>query len=111
MAATQADGIQEVAVDVTFLRMDAPPADPPRPLPPGLRIDHASRCSVPFYRYLYDTVGEPWLWWMRRTASDADLAALVFRTIPDAGRVLRAGCRGRDTLGVATRTGGRWKRS
>jgi GNAT superfamily N-acetyltransferase len=73
----QADGIQEVAVDVTFLRMDAPPSDPPRQLPPGIRIDQARQCSVPFYRYLYDTVGEPWLWWMRRTASDAELASLL----------------------------------
>jgi GNAT superfamily N-acetyltransferase len=77
MAAMQADGIQEVAVDVTFLRMDAPPSDPPRALPPGIRIDQARQCSVPFYRYLYDTVGEPWLWWMRRTASDAELASLL----------------------------------
>jgi len=77
MAATQMDGIEDVAVDVTFLRMDAPPADPPWPLPPGARIDQAMHCSVPFYRYLYDTVGAPWLWWMRRTASDADLAALL----------------------------------
>ena len=66
-----------MTVDVTFLRMDTPPADPPPPLPSGLRIEHAAQCSVPFYRYLYDTVGEPWLWWMRRTASDADLAALL----------------------------------
>ena len=77
MAMTVAEPVQEVAVDVTFLRMDAPPADPARPLPPGVRVEHARYCSVPFYRYLYDTVGEPWLWWMRRTASDAELAALL----------------------------------
>jgi hypothetical protein len=77
MAATQADAVQEVAVDVTFLRMDAPPADPAPPLPGDARIEQARHCSVPFYRYLYDTVGEPWLWWMRRTASDAELAALL----------------------------------
>lgn len=69
--------VQDVTVDVTFLRMDAPPRTPSRALPPGLRVEQARRCSVPFYRYLYDTVGEPWLWWMRRTAADADLAALL----------------------------------
>ncbi len=77
MATTIAEQVQEVAVDVTFLRMEAPPADPPRPLPEGVRVEQALHCSVPFYRYLYDTVGEPWLWWMRRTASDAELAALL----------------------------------
>ena len=72
-----AEPVLQVAVDVTFLRMDAPPTDPPRPLPDGVRVDRALHCSVPFYRYLYDTVGEPWLWWMRRTATDAELAALL----------------------------------
>ena len=76
MAATM-NAVQEVTVDVTFLRMESRPVDPPRPLPPDLRVEQARHCSVPFYRYLYDTVGEPWLWWMRRTASDADLAALL----------------------------------
>ena len=72
-----AEPVMQVAVDVTFLRMDAPPAAPPRPLPGGARVERALHCSVPFYRYLYDTVGEPWLWWMRRTATDAELAALL----------------------------------
>jgi GNAT superfamily N-acetyltransferase len=72
-----AEPVMQVAVDVTFLRMDDPPAGPPRPLPDGARVERALHCSVPFYRYLYDTVGEPWLWWMRRTAADAELAALL----------------------------------
>lgn len=66
-----------VAVDVTFLRMDAPPADPPPRLPPDCTVAAATRCSVPFYRYLYDTVGGPWLWWLRRTLADEDLAQLL----------------------------------
>lgn len=69
--------VEEVTVDVTFLRMDTPPGDPPRPLPPEVRVEHARHCSVAFYRYLYDTVGEAWLWWMRRTATDAELSALL----------------------------------
>lgn len=67
----------DVAVDVTFLRMDAPPAEHARPLPQGLRIERVARCSVPFYRYLYDTVGGPWLWWMRRAAPDSEIAAVL----------------------------------
>lgn len=73
-AAEAAEPTVPVAVDVTFLRMDAPPADPPRPLPAGCTVVAVRRCSVPFYRYLYDTVGGPWLWWLRRTMADADLA-------------------------------------
>jgi GNAT superfamily N-acetyltransferase len=71
------EAVVKVAVDVTFLRMDALPPDTSRPLPPDVRVERVRRCSVPFYRYLYDTVGEPWLWWMRRVATDAELAALL----------------------------------
>jgi hypothetical protein len=33
--------------------------------------------SVPFYRYLYNTVGADYLWWLRRTTPDHELAALL----------------------------------
>ena len=66
-----------VAVTVTFLRMDRPPANPAPPFPPGVRIERAEMCSVAFYRYLYDTVGAPYVWWLRRAASDDKLAALL----------------------------------
>lgn len=74
---TMAEPCVEVAVDVTFMRMGAPPAGPPVALPEGVLIETVARCSVPFYRYLYDTVGGPWLWWMRRAASDAEIAAIM----------------------------------
>jgi GNAT superfamily N-acetyltransferase len=32
---------------------------------------------VPFYRYLYDTVGHDYVWWLRRTLPDAELAAIL----------------------------------
>lgn len=63
-----------VTVDVTFLRMEAPPAQPAAPLPPDCAVVAVQRCSVPFYRYLYEAVGAPWLWWLRRTTPDAELA-------------------------------------
>jgi GNAT superfamily N-acetyltransferase len=66
-----------VAVTVSFLRMDAPPAEAAPALPPGVTVVPVARCSVPFYRYLYDTVGADYLWWLRRTAPDAELARLL----------------------------------
>ena len=66
-----------VGVTVTFLRMEAPPAAPAPPLPPGFSLVRVAACSVPFYRYLYNTVGADYVWWLRRTASDAELAGLL----------------------------------
>lgn len=71
--------VTRVAVDVTFLRMDAAPADRPLALPDGTSVVRLGRCSVPFYRYLYDTVGRDWLWWLRRTVPDEEIAALLAR--------------------------------
>lgn len=66
-----------VAVVVTFLRMDAPPAAPAPALPADMDVRLEPYCSVATYRYLYNTVGAPYLWWLRRTASDQQLAALL----------------------------------
>ncbi|WP_149539700.1 GNAT family N-acetyltransferase [Siccirubricoccus phaeus] len=66
-----------VAVDVTFLRMDRRPTDPAPCLPPEARMERVARCTVPFYRYLYDTVGHRYVWWLRRTVPDAQLAELL----------------------------------
>jgi GNAT superfamily N-acetyltransferase len=75
----QREPITRIAVDVTFLRMEAPPADPAPSLPAGASVLRLARCSVPFYRYLYDTVGRDWVWWLRRTVPDEELAALLAR--------------------------------
>jgi len=66
-----------VAVTVTFLRMDERPADPPRPLPKTTPLITLAACTVPFYRYLYDTVGGPHLWWLRRSLPDAAIEAIL----------------------------------
>ena len=76
-AASGGEAVVHVAVDVTFLRMDRPPASPPPPLPPDARVERLSRPTVPFYRYLYDTVGHDYVWWLRRTLPDAELAAIL----------------------------------
>ena len=68
--------LTRVGVTVTFLRMDRPP--PPGPaLPPDCALLRVARCTVPFYRYLYGTVGGPYVWWLRRTLSDAALTGLL----------------------------------
>jgi GNAT superfamily N-acetyltransferase len=67
----------QVAVTVTFLRMDQRPASPPRPLPETTSLVTLAACTVPFYRYLYDTVGGPYLWWLRRSLSDATIETLL----------------------------------
>jgi GNAT superfamily N-acetyltransferase len=77
-AAEERDATVTAAVDVTFLRMDAPPEGPGRPLPPGAVVARVRpRCAVPFYRFLYNTVGQDYLWWLRRAAPDAEIAAIL----------------------------------
>jgi len=61
---------------VTYLEMFERP--PPLPSPPPLgkiALMRAEACTVSFYRYLYETVGTPWVWFERRLWSDAALAA------------------------------------
>ena len=65
-----------VAVRVTFMRKDTRDK-PPRPLPADTTLVRLADCSVPFYRYLYGTVGGPYLWWLRRSLRDAELAAIL----------------------------------
>jgi hypothetical protein len=66
-----------VGVTVTFLRMDHKPAAPPPTLPIGLQLVRVATPSVAFYRYLYDTVGADYVWWLRRTVPDNELRALL----------------------------------
>jgi GNAT superfamily N-acetyltransferase len=70
-------GSTRVAVTVTFLRMDAPSAAAPRPLPGGVDLVRLTQPSLTFYRYLYGTVGADHLWWLRRAMSDEQLAGLL----------------------------------
>jgi GNAT superfamily N-acetyltransferase len=72
-----ADAIVQVAVDVTFLKLSAPPRAAGPALPAGLQMVRVRRCAVPYYRFLYDTIGREWLWWMRRTQTDDQLGHLL----------------------------------
>ena len=63
---------------ITYLEMLERPARPRVPAPlDKLALMRAESCTVSFYRYLYDTVGEPWLWFERRLIDDAALAAQI----------------------------------
>src|SRR5512145_3091732 len=64
---------------VTYLEMLKPPTRPTVPAPPVGKIAllRAERCTVSFYRYLYNTVGEPWLWWERRLLTDTELKRII----------------------------------
>jgi hypothetical protein len=64
---------------ITYLEMREKPSAPPVPAPSvgKLALMRAEQCTVSFYRYLYETVGTPWLWFERRLLADAVLAAQV----------------------------------
>jgi GNAT superfamily N-acetyltransferase len=63
---------------VTYLEMTQRPQRPPVPVPAGkLALLRAERCTVSFYRFLYGTVGAPWLWFERLVWSETKLAALI----------------------------------
>ena len=42
-----------------------------------LAVLRAEKPTLSFYRYLYETIGRPWLWTDRRDMSDDALAALI----------------------------------
>ena len=67
-----------LADTITYLEMRDRPAGRRIPAPPEkLALMRAENCTVSFYRYLYNTVGEPWLWVERRLIDDAALAAQI----------------------------------
>jgi len=71
-------GPRRIETVVTYLEMKAPPPLRPSHQPPHkLALLRVGAPSVPFYRYLYGTVGEPWFWYERRQLSDGELAATI----------------------------------
>jgi len=62
-----------VAVVVTFLRINRRPERPVAVFPEGAAL-RAERLDVAGYRALYNEVGGPWLWWLRRVMPDELLA-------------------------------------
>jgi ribosomal protein S18 acetylase RimI-like enzyme len=63
---------------ITYLEMHVKPTAPPVPAPFGkLALMRAEDLTVSFYRYLYETVGTPWLWYERRLLDDTTLATQI----------------------------------
>lgn len=71
------EAVVRVGVVVTFLRMDRAPMDAAPALPADVQVRQVANCSVEQYRFLYNTVGAEYVWWLRRTLSDRQLAALL----------------------------------
>ena len=75
---SQRNGSGVLEVTITYFEMRRRPAAPaPGPPRADLAILQAVRPTASFYRYLYDTVGAPWLWWERRRLDDSSLRAIV----------------------------------
>ncbi|MDP2698198.1 GNAT family N-acetyltransferase [Thalassospira sp.] len=67
-------------VVVTFLEMTDAPNRPAAIVPPGkVAIVRAENPTLSFYHYLYNTVGEPWMWWSRRLMDDEELGTILAR--------------------------------
>ena len=63
---------------ITYLEMLERPTGRRVPAPlDKLALMRAENSTLSFYRYLYDTVGEPWLWVERRQIEDAALLAQI----------------------------------
>jgi GNAT superfamily N-acetyltransferase len=57
--------------------MERPPRTPAPALPPDVSVVRLQQPSVAFYRYLYNTVGADYVWWLRRTMPDQELRQLL----------------------------------
>lgn len=72
------DEKRRIPMVVTFLEMTSKPSALPPPVPRGkIAIIRAMNPPVHFYRYLYDTIGDPYYWVDRRKLSDLELAAII----------------------------------
>ena len=64
----------KLGVTITYLEMTERPDALPAVTPPkGTTLLRAEQPPVSFYRYLYNTVGGPWLWYERRAMDDETL--------------------------------------
>lgn len=70
------DGMLETIV--TYLEMLSPPTSPPPPPPAEpIALLRAEQPTVSFYRFLYNSVGEPWFWWIRKGMDDDKLLSNI----------------------------------
>jgi ribosomal protein S18 acetylase RimI-like enzyme len=65
-------------IEITYLEMRAPPPRSQLPRPTGsVELLRARDPTLSFYRYLYNTVGEPWWWYERRQLDDTRLREII----------------------------------
>ena len=65
-------------VTITYLQMmRQPTGTPKRPPLSDLAVFRVKQPALPFYRFLYNQVGQPWLWYERRAMSDSDLQDIL----------------------------------
>jgi GNAT superfamily N-acetyltransferase len=70
---------QRLETTITYLAMDAPRELPPLPRAARLDLVRVERIPLHYYRYLYGTVGRPWLWYERLLLDDDALAEAVHK--------------------------------
>ena len=63
---------------VTYLEMRSKPRMPPQSYPSAkVALMRLKNPTISFYRYLYNKIGDAWLWYERRVMSDGDLASII----------------------------------
>lgn len=67
----------QLTATLTYLEMLAPQQRVNTPPAPEVAVVRAMRPTVSFYRYLYNAVGQEWLWYERRQISDEQLRAII----------------------------------
>ncbi|MGH7495891.1 MAG: GNAT family N-acetyltransferase [bacterium] len=78
MTATLDDPAIKIRVTITFLETSKKPARAPRKIhAENVLIMRALQPTVSFYRFLYNTVGQPWLWYERRQMGDEALQQII----------------------------------
>jgi GNAT superfamily N-acetyltransferase len=69
---------RSVEAVVTFLEMHGPPSTlPPKPADGRLALTRVDVIPLHYYRYLYRTVGAPWLWFERLLLHDEELSERI----------------------------------
>ena len=61
----------------TYLEMLDAPTLPARPLPPDVEVRQVTKPDPDWYRALFRSIGERWLWFSRLAMPDAELATIL----------------------------------
>jgi GNAT superfamily N-acetyltransferase len=71
-----AENVDRVSVTVSYLEMNATGVGAPEK-ELVFDVTWVEHPQVSYYRYLYNTVGQPWMWWRRRLIDDQQLQQLL----------------------------------